>query len=167
MTVTPPARSLRGSFLRSAAFAFSISGMSWLLGVRFGEAVLIAGVTLAIGGGATRLDLERGSTWTALSSGRDPSVRRDLSWLAMEVAGTEGRTTADATGYLSDLTRRRLSRRGVKMSQRQTVESLIGPLAYSVAIEPPTLPLRHVEFERCVQALERLDDPERGGGRPT
>lgn len=138
--------------------AFGAGAFAWLLGVQLGEAVLVASVVLAMAVGRARLPLDSGVAWPPLTSGRELSGRHDISWLAMEVAGREGRSTADASEYLGDLTRRRLARHGVKLSDHATAESLVGPLAYSVATQPLSIPLRHSEFEACVVALERLNN---------
>jgi len=129
----------------------------WLIGVSLAQSVLVGAVIMALGAGRSKIEMDSGVVWPILAADRDPSVRRELSRLSMEVAGLDGRTTDHATEYLGRLTRARLERHGVRLTDRSRAESLIGPLAYSVAIETPDPPLRYYEFERCVVALEALD----------
>lgn len=149
-----------GAIVRNLATGAIAGAVAWLLGVPLAQSFLVAIVMLVLGAGRSRLQLHGGAEWPQLSADRDPSVRRELSRLAMEVAGQEGRTTSTATEMLSRLARHRLAQRGIDVSDRGRAESLLGPLAYSVAVEPPDPPLRYYEFERCVIALEGIDHPQ-------
>lgn len=148
---------MSSSIFASLVMASLIGAFAWLFGAPITESLLIVALATVLGIGMSKFQLDSGVNWPILVTDRDKSPRRELSRLAMEVAGVEGRTTSNATEYLSRLARARLEAKGVALSNRTQAEALIGPLAYSVALEAPVPPLRHYEFERCVVDLERLD----------
>ena len=155
MIPTQPARAeprwpvtLGGSLLPGA--------VAWTIGISLGQSALISLVVLAMIGGYHLLPDVRNLEWPPLEHERTVRARRDVSRLSWALTGTGGMVPMSGVITLERLAADRLALRGIDLSDRSRIATLLGPEMVMILSERPNT-MRYSTFSRCVTALEGLE----------
>lgn len=163
---------LRKTVAVTIAFAAFTAAVSWGVGLGPIESGLMAAVAVTLGAAqAVRSRLEPEPAWPPRRL--DPQhlgTRREVEQLRWTMTGRRRLIGEPVLRRLRAVAQHRLARHGVDLhdpAQAERVTALVGATAYSVLITDQSNPVDYATFERCVAALERLDDHPDGSGSGT
>lgn len=164
-------RLLRLALIRSALMAVGAGLLVWIFGVPLLQSALVASVafTAAVGNTLRPFAVEPG--WPDRIGQRRHGTRREVARLASSLSARERDVSASIVARLRGLAEQRLARAGIDVHDPRDLAAArdaLGTTVHARLFGDLDARSRHVEFLRCLDAVERLAPPPTapGASRP-
>lgn len=148
----------------SAGLAAVVGVAAWVIGVSLVQSAFLAAGVMTASAGYTVFLLHdvvhSDGRWPERSTPEPEGTRRDLRALS-PVGGRRSAVSEASARRLRALAEHRLARHGIDLDHPRhaaAAERLLGSRAYRVVMADSARPVRYAAFERCVAAVEHLDD---------
>lgn len=152
-------RMLRPSLIRSAVLAIGAGLLVWIVGVPWLQSVLVASVALTAGVGNTFRPFAFEPVWPDRIEQRRHGTRREVARLASSLSARERDVSASIVARLRGLAEQRLARVGIDVhdpGDEAAARQALGTTVHARLFGDLDARARHVEFLRCLDAVERL-----------
>ena len=155
---------------RPILFAVGFGGAAVVIGMQWGDAVLLGLVAAAVALAGSSPDTGRSPPWPPERAEETHGARRDVSALTWSFLGRDGQVTETAVRRLRKDATQRLARRGVVVpgglssatptraseEVRERARDLLGERTWATLTAPGGLMPSLGEIAHCVDVIERL-----------